>query len=408
MRFSAALLTLTASVPPAHASMLQPPSIGGRDTGLSGNAVAAPSDAPSILSHNAAGVVGQPGTVVSAGLIGATLTGRYRHAVIGYDQKSSETPFAPVLWVSSDRLAPWYVGAGLYGTVGSSFNFAAQPSAGIPERFLAELGLIQAGFVIGREIVPGLRLGVQAAPAWGRIRMRAPSPLGAVHFDIDGFGISGATGLLYDLSQQITLGLSYRSPGVVYLRGDGAVADEDEDVSINLHTPQSAGVGIAHRPTRRLLVTAQAIWTDYPNFENGVFRFERYPLLNRQFISDARHTVRYGIGLEYEITEWLRMQTGFTREGWMMEASSLSPLLYDTTDTGFGVGLGIVHDRWTIYVNTGIALMEDRLVSTADQLLFPGRYELESSPGVSVAVAYRFPTAAAQSVAPSVRQPLPR
>ena len=63
LRFSAALLTLTASVPPAHASMLQPPSIGGRDTGLSGNAVAAPSDAPSILSHNAAGVVGQPGAV---------------------------------------------------------------------------------------------------------------------------------------------------------------------------------------------------------------------------------------------------------------------------------------------------------------------------------------------------------
>jgi long-subunit fatty acid transport protein len=173
------------------------------------------------------------------------------------------------------------------------------------------------------------------------------------------------------------------------MRGGGTVAGEDESVSINFHTPQSVVAGIAHRLTPRLMATAQATWTEYPNFENGVFQFKQHPQLNQKFISDARSTVRYGIGLEYELAEWLWLRTGFSREEWMMEASALSPLLYDATDTEFGVGLGIAHGRWMIDFNTGIALMEDRLVTTADQMSFPGRYELQSSPGVSISVTYR-------------------
>ncbi len=397
LRLAAALMAVAASSPSAHASLLQPPAIGGRGSGIAGNVVATPSDGPSILMHNPAGVVGRSGTEVTAALSGMTLTGRYTNSQIGYDQKSSETPFAPVLWVGSDRPSPWYVGAGVYGTVGSSFNFAAEPSVGVPERFLAELGLVQLGLVIGREVVPGLRFGLQAAPAWGRIRTRTPSPLGAVNFDVDGFGISGTIGLLYDLSERTTVAVSYRSPGMVFMNGGGCVGGEGEDVSIDFHTPQSVTFGIAHEFTPRLMAAVQARWTDYPDFENGVFEFERHPELNRKFIGDARSTVRYGIGVEYALAEWLWLRAGFSREEWMMQASALSPLLYDATDSMFSLGLGVAHGGWTIDSNVGFAFMEDRLVTAADQMSFSGRYQLESSPGVSVSVTYRFDTAAARN-----------
>jgi hypothetical protein len=69
--------------------------------------------------------------------------------------------------------------------------------------------------------------------------------------------------------------------------------------------------------------------------------------------------------------------------------------LYDTTDSEFSLGLGVAHGGWTIDSNIAFAFMEDRLVTAADQTSFPGRYQLEGSPGVSVSVAYRFDKAAA-------------
>jgi long-subunit fatty acid transport protein len=380
----------TAACPrPLHASFLQLPHIGGRDGGMSGNVVASPTDGPSVLLFNPAGVVGQPGTQVTVSLATSTMSGRYTNPQTGYDQKSSEMPFGPLLWIGSDHFAPWYVGAGLYGSVGSSFNFAAEPSAGVPEQFLAESGLVQLGLVIGREIVPGLRFGVEGGPNWGRIRTRTPSPLGAVNFDVDGFGLSGATGLLYDLTAQTTFGMSYRSPGVVYMGGDGRVGAQPEHVDINFHTPQSVIFGIGQRFTPKLLVTAQATWTDYPDFENGVFRFEHNPVLNSRFINRARSTVRYGVGLEYEMADWLWLRSGVSREEWMIDASAVSPLLYDTSDFMVMLGLGIAYGNWLIDANVGYGYMEDRLVTSADQRAFPGRYELDSSPGITVALTYR-------------------
>ncbi|MBI5506068.1 MAG: outer membrane protein transport protein [Deltaproteobacteria bacterium] len=373
----------------ARASYLQAPHIGGRDGALSGNVVATPLDGASILLFNPAGVVGRP-TEVTTSLIVSTLSGRYSNSQTGYDQKSSEMPFGPLLWISSDRLAPWYVGAGLYGTVGSSFNFGAQPDAGVPGQFLSESGLIQCGFVVGREIAPGLSFGVQLAPSWGRIRTKTPSPLGAVDFDVNGFGISATTGILYDLNDKTTFGLSYRSPGVVYMSGDGDVGGQDDDVAIDFRTPQGVVFGVAYRFTPRLMVTAQTTWTNYPEFEEGVFEFEQHPQLNQSFIGDARSTFRYGIGAEYEWADWLWLRAGVSREEWMIEASSVSPLLYDTTDFMMMIGLGIVHGHWGIDANVGYAFMEDRQVTTADQTSFPGRYQLEASPGVTIGFTYRF------------------
>ena len=320
----------------------------------------------------------------------STLAGRYTNPHTGYDQKSSETPFGPLLWVGSDRLAPWYVGAGLYGMVGSSFNFAAQPSAGVPQPFHNESGFLQLGVVAGREIVPGLRFGLQAAPVWGRIRTQTPTPLGPVDFDVDGFGISGATGLLYDLTERTTLGLSYRSPGIVYMRGDGTVAEQAEDIEIDFHMPQNVIFGVAHQFTPRLMVTAQATWTDYPNFTNGVFEFQQHPMLDQRFIARARSTFRYGAGAEYAWTDSLWLRAGVSREEWMIEPSAVSPLLYDASDVSMTVGLGVAHGSWLIDSNVGYAIVEDRLVTLADQTTFPGRYQLQPSPGITISVTYRF------------------
>lgn len=374
----------------SRASFVMSPGTGQRESALAGNTVAAPSDGSSILWQNPAGIADLAGTEATAGVGLFFAGGRYSNPDSGYDARTFEIPAAPTAWIASDGLAPWHVGAGLYGAVGSAFNFPGSPAAGVPNRFLGELSVIHLGLVAGREILPGLRIAAQAAPTYGAIRARTPSPIGPIAFDVDGFGITGAAGLLYDLGPATTIGVSYRSPGIVWMDGDGVVGPDPEEVEIAFRIPQAVRAGFAFSLTDRLTLVAQSRWTDYPEFEEGEFEFARNPMLDRPFIADARPTFRYGASLEYRMSEqgWLR--AGAAREEWMMEGRSLSPLLYDNTDVILGFGAGVTAGAWTIDVAGGYAVIEDRVVTADENPSFPGRYQLEG--GIAgISISYRWP-----------------
>ncbi|MBI2964353.1 MAG: outer membrane protein transport protein [Deltaproteobacteria bacterium] len=383
--------TLAWTATSAEASVISSPSLGGRNSGMGGADVATPEDGPGILLSNPAGVVGQSGTRFNVSWFTIFFDGHYQRPDLGYDTKSSEIPIAPTLWLSTDRLAPWFVGAGVYGSVGASFNFPGNPAVGIPNRFFSEMTTIHLGLVAGREIAPGLRLAIQPMPTYGRARAHYPSPFGPVSFDIAGAGIAGMVGLLYDVDERTTLGVGYRSPGIVYMSGDGEVGPAAEHVDWNLHLPQSVNFGLARQITPRLLVAANARWTDYGQFEKGQldFRAAEHAALDHGPFSATRATFRYGLGLEYALVKdhvWLR--GGASREQWMMEGSSLSPVIYDTGDVLFAIGLGAAYANWGVDFIAGIPYQEDRVVTAAENPAFPGRYS--GGGGVAgISVTYR-------------------
>lgn len=386
--FVAVLALCATSGAVTEASVIQLPTIGGRSSAVGGNEVALATDGPGMLLVNSAGIVGMPGTQIGAGSLVGFTTVRYQNPDSGYDAKSSETPLAPTLWMTTDHWRPWHVGFGLYGSVGAAFNFPGNPGIGIENRFLSELSVLQAGLVAGRELAPGLRAAVQLAPTYAKLRLRAPSPVGAISFDVDGFGIAGTAGLTYDLGPATTVGVSYRSPATVWLSGDGDVGPAADDVDLDLHLPQSVAFGFSHLLTERLRLLAQARWTDYPEFEESIVEWRRHPEVNRPLIPDARSAFRWGAGAEWQWRDELAVLAGFTTEPWMLEEASVSPLLSDYTDYLFAVGLRADLGRWAILGTLGTGLFEDRVVNSPAPTAAPGRYEWESSV-VSFEVVYR-------------------
>jgi len=374
----------------AHASGIILPHLGGRDGALSGNVVATPSDGPSILLFNPAGVAGLHATQAAFGFETGSMSGRYRNPATGFDEKSSEFPVAPTLWFATDALAPWHVGVGVYGATGSAFDFAGDAARGVPSRLLGETAVLQLGFVVGRELARGFSVGLQLAPSYGRLKGRTPSPLGNVAFDIDGIGMSGSIGFLYEVGSMTTLGLTYRAPGIVSMKGGGSVGGSADKVRIDLRLPQAVIFGFAQQLGDRWLLTTQATWTRYSDFERGTYRFKNNPALNQPFIADARDVVRWGAGVEYEVNEWARLRGGFSYEPWMIEASALRPTLYDTSDIMLMLGLGLSFDRWTVDVQTGFGHADDRVVTAQDQTFFPGRYHLDSGIEIGVTFSYAF------------------
>jgi long-subunit fatty acid transport protein len=384
------LLGLLATAGDVGASAIVAPDIAVTDGGMAGNVVADPDDSARMLFHNPAGVTAIRGTEASYGLFFLPFQARYINRDNGFDEKSAELAVSPTVFGGTDRFAPWYVAFGLYGSVGSSFNFPGEPAAGFPNRFLGESTIVQLGILTGREVVPGLRFGVQIAPTFGRIRVRSPSPLGPVRFDVDGFGVGGAAGLLYDLGPTTSVGVGYRSPARVFLSGDADVGEVDDDLEITFHVPQSVEFGVAQRLGERVTVALQGRWTDYPDFEDGVFEYERTRELNAPFIRAAKARFRYGAGVEVDVTDAVVFRSGVSYESWMMEEESLSPLLYDNTDLIFGFGLGGTIGRWTIDGALGSAWITDRVVTADENAVFPGRYQLGAPIVAGIMVSRRF------------------
>lgn len=386
-----ACLIWAVGVATGEASFILAPTLSPRDTAMSGNTVAVPTDAGSILYWNPAGIAsGGSSREVMLGAMFFRPTARYTNPATGYSGKSAEEPILPVAWAGRFGIAGWSVGAGLYGSVGSAFSFPPDPEAGIPSRFFGELTTLQLGLVAGRTLLPGLDVGIQLAPTYSALRLRSPSPLGAVRLQADGAGVMGSFGLLYRLDDATTLGLGYRSPGIVFLDGDARIGETSDDVDFDLYIPQTVTFGIAREILPGLVLTGQARWADYPQFEKGELEFERNPMIDRKPISDARAVFRYGAAFEYAIKPTVRVRAGVAREPWMMEPETVSPVLVDFTEVIYHAGVGFDVDRWTMDFEIGAGQAEDRVVTPDEQPLFPGRYELKTGVAFGFMITYRF------------------
>ena len=395
-KLGAALAVLAGAVllvapEPARGSSVVVSAASASDASIIGNVVATPDDGPRTLYHNPAGVTLMRGTEFTYSLYGTQIVGNYSNEANGYDEKSSEFGMVPTFWLGTDVWEPWYVGVGFTGTVGTSFNFNGDPGAGFPNRFLGESSVVQLGFVAGREVLPGVRVGMQVAPMFSRVRTRFGSPLGPVSYDLDGFGVGGGAGILWEATDKLSIGVGYKAPGRVWLSGDADVGATDDEVEFDFHVPQQIEFGFAYHLTEATIFAAQSRWTNYTEFEDATIDFDRTDALDAPFVAAAKSRFRTGAGIETILASNLAVRFGFSTEPWMMEAKSLSPLLYDHSDYYFGFGALVkLNDQWRLTGIVSYVHSDDRVVTADEQTAFPGRYELELPITAGFQVDYRF------------------
>lgn len=367
-------LSLLLIAPSVHASFIVAPHTAGRDADLSGNTVAAPEDAGSAQFINPAGVVGAPSGQTMFAVAPMNFTAHYADDSRGYRSTSSETPIIMNFWYGLGEWNGWHMGVGTYGSVGTAFDFASDPDNGQTSPYVGKLTVLNLGFNMGRALTEDLRIGFQITPRFGKQSLKAPTPAGDVDFDIDGFGIVGSLGLVYDVSDKLSLGLAYQSTGLVDMEGDGTVGGQREDVEHDLHTPQNVTAGVAYWWSDKTRVMAQMKWTDYNDFERGEVEFEDTAALDQPFIADTKNRIRWGLGLEHEVVpdSWLRVS--FSYEPWMIERSSLRPYLFDTRDLMLMAGYEIRYETLSLGFIGGYATATERSVNASQNPVTPGDY----------------------------------
>lgn len=377
---SKTLITFIAlvSTSPLMASVIVAPHGAGRDADLAGATVASPGDPGSSLLVNPAGVVGESRNQAMAALLAFNFTGEYRNDANGYEGAGSQSPMGIDLWYGLGEIGGWSMGFGVYGSIGAAFTLPADPDVGVNSPYTGKLSILNLGFNIGKEVAPGLKLGLQLSPRYGRQKTQSPSPFGNVDFVVDGVGASATLGLLYDWTERLSLGLSYRSRGFVDMSGDGKVGGVSQDVDVNFVTPASLMGGAAFAWSDKLNLMAQLQWTQYEDFERGDVEFETTTALNGPTISDTHDRLRWAVAVEYALVENSTLRIGYTVGKAMIDDSAVRPNLFDHDNHMIMAGYEIEYETFKLGFTTGYVDLKTRNVDASQNAFFPGRYDSDS------------------------------
>ncbi|CAG4883900.1 conserved protein of unknown function [Georgfuchsia toluolica] len=376
-RLLGAIILLTLSTV-AESSMMISPHGAGRNADLAGITVAAPDDGESALMTNPAGVVSKAKNEALIAIYPGVFEMSYKNPATGYDGRGRKDFAAMGLWYGLGEIRDWSLGFGVYGNLGAAFNLPFAPEIGQSSPYLGEVGIMNFGFNAGRQLTPDLRFGIQLAPQFGMLKMRMPTPLGDVHLKAKGFGISASTGLIYALTDKVSLGLAYRTPGVAKFRGDAHVGNIGQRDSITFVSPQSITAGLAYQSSEKLRLLSQLVWTRYTDFERARVEFHKTAALNGPLLSSTTNRVRWGVAMEYEFIPRHTLRAGFTSEKPMIADSAVSPMMFDHDDDMLMAGYERDFDTWRLGFSAGYMWIKSRQISVADNPNFPGTYKSSS------------------------------
>ena len=382
-----------------QASQLTAPGLAASDGMVVGNAVAYPFNAATALFHNPAQLSLLPNSF-STGSFNIMFHPSYenRQGIFNqlpgperdkwgfrpdadrrgyYDSTSREFPIAPNFGYRTDRFAPFAFGIGMYGSLGFAFNYEARPEHGVPNNFFTELVAVSLAPSLSYSLASNLHLGVSINPTYGRLKTKSPTPLGRLDLDVRGPGMFGTIGVMYQPTDRLNLGLTYKTPGKIWMFGNARVDGRGDDATVYFNIPQNVKFGFAYRITDRLTFAGQARWSHLSVFDETRVRFDKHTALNQPAVGRAKDRWRMGAGLTYQITENIMLGAGLSSEPWAIKDDELKPTLADHTDLMVAFGGQYTHGPWIFDVIGGMGLhVETRRADARENPTFPGRYDL--------------------------------
>ncbi|MCC6850262.1 MAG: outer membrane protein transport protein [Deltaproteobacteria bacterium] len=372
-RLAGALAALVVAAAPAAASQLLAPTAGARDGALTGATGAAPTDLMSAFFQNPAGLalLGAPQATVGGGLL---FMRQELSTDFGYHETTDNVALAPSAGVALPLAHGLTVGFGIFGAVGSKFDFKREPDVGVPRDSFTELGVVTLAPTVAWQPREDLAIGVELNPLFGDLKNHVPTPDQSLRWRLRGPGVQATLGLLYRFHPQWRVGLTYKTPGKIWMRGTVGVAGQREDLHFDFDVPQQFAVSLAWQPLPTLTLMAFGRWTDTSTFEHSTFRFQDTPALDSPFAPETQDVYRWGAGVEWRVHPRVALRSGVARGQNALEPRSVSPLLVDFNDLILGAGGGIDVGSWTIDLAGGIGILDDRKIDATEARAFPGRF----------------------------------
>ncbi len=385
------LLALPAGV---QATALLAPSAGVPDGNMGGATVARPITPSFAAFSNPAGLAGIPDGYmsVSVGLM-------YGESAIDgapystYDEEENHLGFAPEFGVVLGENDRWHYGFATYGSVGTAFNFPADPEAGVAGSFLSELTVITLAPMVAYELTDNLNVGMAITPLLGQIRVRFPLPGGeggaavrspqSAKYKTTGPGLQGMVGMQWRASERLYVGAGFRTPGEVWTDGSIVLPGGGRhDLNLDIEMPMQAFVGITADVTDKFEVGLAGRWTDASSFGSSLVKTKDNaaapaPLnADRALVHDANDEWRISAGAAYDWSERLTLRGGVGYADSIVGDHGVSPMVFDAEDVKLSLGFSLDLGKWTLDVSYGRQFKDEQHISPDEAMIMPGSYEI--------------------------------
>ncbi|MDR4509985.1 MAG: outer membrane protein transport protein [Candidatus Brocadiaceae bacterium] len=216
--------------------------------------------------------------------------------------------------------------------------------------------------------------------------------------DVHGDGVGYNIGILYNITPQHTIGISFRSKADIDTKGSlkfsnlsGATAEAfgGESFSTKARTtltlPEILILGYAYKHRERWSVEADVQWTNWTRFD--VLRFDfapSNPILDggNEDVRNWHNTLGFALGGEYLLNETIKLRGGYAFHESPVPSDTFEPSIPMSSRhavfTGFEYRWGGKMNKWIDFAS-GIAVYENRRItnSVGDELQgsIDGRYD---------------------------------
>ncbi len=378
------------------------------DAAATGMAVAytAQADRPSAVFYNPAGMNQLKGTSLSTGGIIIIPRTTYKNPVTGKEtEMKHHTYFLPNFYVThklSDKLA---VGFGFFCPFGLSTDWPEDWEG----RFIATYTKLKTYFLnpaISWQVHPRLSLAVGFDYVFSNVEMKRAInlseeigipglPEGRSRVKGDGEGQGFNLGLLYHITDNIDLGISYRSRIDINYDGDaqfnipatgiGAIdpllanAFQNGDVHIdNIDLPSILAVGLSTTMIKNWTFEFDFYWVNWSTFNKISADFKNPNTPDAIIPRDWHDTFSFILGAKYQLSKSMVLRGGYMFDNTPIPERTVDPILPDADRHMLNFGVGYQNNSLSIDFAYKALFYNDRITQTNIQG-FNGKYESFSS-----------------------------
>ena len=337
------------------------------------NAVTAHTDGPSTVFYNPALMNKLEGTQVEFGTTALFSSREFQSEQPGQSTSHDSVFFPSTFYITHKFNDSLSAGFGVF----NPFGLGTKWNDDWEGRYIAtnsELTTFDFNPAVSYRVIPSLAVAVGLDVIYVDATLERKLPSAALGipgpaFDIgqkfkgDGTGVGFNVGVAYDLTKDVSLGVSYRSAVHVDIKGDsstsltGTPLDVGGKTSIRL--PQQVSAALAYHVSAPLTVEAGMRWEGWSAFKDLQLTLDNgVPVADTQ--RNWHDTFSFNVGGKYKLNDNFAFMAGYLYGNSPVPDGSFDPSIPDSPTHVFCTGADMSYQQFKVTLSYGYELYKDR------------------------------------------------